>query len=133
MYLALANLVAIFHGAYLIFFLVALVFSVSGRLRRYQWAEALFMIWIGGTILSFLIFGGCILTNFEQSLRIVAGASGYTDGFIMHYLGATGIDVTYGTGVWLVVAPMTLGIMSETYWHRREILDLLKKVRAWVV
>ena len=80
-YRALADLVLVLH-------LVFIVFVVAGGLLalRWRWAPLVHLpaaLW--GVFLE--VSGGvCPLTPLESALRRVAGDSGYSGGFIEHYL-----------------------------------------------
>lgn len=121
--LVLANLVGLFHGVVIvpILLIAPLVFIFSTK--RYRWLEEAFMIVaILGTIL-FLVTGGCILTTWEQDLRVAAGGPSYTEGFTSHYLMAIGIDWPDIASTVLFDIFTTLGILKvmQLWWLDRKL------------
>lgn len=124
----LGNLIAIFHGTFFVFFLLlGTILSVLGIMKKFRWLEVIFVIVIVSTILSFLIFGNCYLTTFEQNLRIQSGEKSYTGGFISHYLGEIGIHVPDIGVFWFLVIFTIVAVISEIYWRRKELKKIFFK------
>lgn len=81
LYRVAADAVLVFHGAFILFVIAGSVLALwRPRLAWIHWAAAL---WGGVVMLTGAI---CPLTPFENSLRVAAGQSGYTGGFIEHYI-----------------------------------------------
>jgi hypothetical protein len=77
----LAVLVAVLHGA-------AVVFMVTGSLLALRWPALLWLhVPVALVILGLYLTGSaCPLTTWELRLRAEAGESGYSGGFIGHYV-----------------------------------------------
>lgn len=90
MYEIAANAVALIHAA-LIALVVggALVALTPGVVSRFpRWLIALYLVSMGGTLLSDLILGECILTQWERTLREHSSSgSAYPETFLQHYFG----------------------------------------------
>jgi hypothetical protein len=85
-----ANAMALVHAALIALVvggaLVALTPRVVSRFPR--WLIAAYLISVGGTLLSDLILGDCILTQWEKTLRDQsAPGSAYGETFLQHYFG----------------------------------------------
>ena len=127
----LANLIAIFHGVFFVFSLTTgVLLSVFGILKRYKIAEAILVIVLSTTIFSFVFFGSCFLTTWEQSLRIQAGELSYSGGYISHYLAGIGIQVPDIGVFWFLVIFVTAGTISEIYWNRQKLKKFFSKFRT---
>src|SRR4029077_5736512 len=89
MYEIAANAIALIH-AVLIGLVVggALVALTPGVVSRFpRWLIAAYLASVGGTLLSDLILGECILTQWERTLREQAlPGSAYGGTFLQHYL-----------------------------------------------
>ncbi|HSS50694.1 MAG TPA: DUF2784 family protein [Thermoanaerobaculia bacterium] len=86
----LANVIALIHAALIALVvggaLVALTPRVAARFPR--WLIGAYLISVGGTLLSDLILGECILTQWERTLRDQAApGSAYGETFLQHYFG----------------------------------------------
>src|SRR6476469_3351615 len=86
----LANAIALIHAALIALVvggaLVALTPQVASRFPR--WLIAAYLASVGGTLLSDLILGECILTQWERTLRDAAvPGSAYSGTFLQHYFG----------------------------------------------
>ncbi len=81
LYRGLADLVLILHLAFIVFMLLGGLFAL-----RWRWVPVVHLpaaLW--GVFIE--VSGGvCPLTPLENTLRIAAGASGYSGGFVEHYL-----------------------------------------------
>jgi hypothetical protein len=90
MYEILANAIALVH-AVLIALVVggALVALTPGVVSRFpRWLIAAYLISVGGTLLSDLLLGECVLTQWERTLRDAAvPGSAYGGTFLQHYFG----------------------------------------------
>ncbi len=97
-YRALADLVLVLHLAFI-------VFVVAGGLLalRWRWATLLHLPAAFWGVLIEISGRVCPLTPFENALRRAAGSSGYSDGFIEHYL----VPVVYPLGL---SYPLQLGL-----------------------
>jgi len=85
-----ANAIALIHAVLIALVvggaLVALTPRVASRFPR--WLIAAYLISVGGTLLSDLILGDCILTQWERTLRNQsAPGSAYGETFLQHYFG----------------------------------------------
>ena len=102
-YRALADLVLVLHLAFILF-------VVAGGLLalRWQWAPLVHLpaaLW--GVFVE--VSGGvCPLTPLENALRRAAGASGYSGGFIEHYLVPTIYPVALSHRVGLLLAGLVV-------------------------
>ncbi|WP_328331464.1 DUF2784 domain-containing protein [Kribbella sp. NBC_00382] len=83
-YRVLADLVAIVHGALLVFFLIG--GFLAWKWRRVIWAHLFVGVWnLAIVILDF----GCPVTALEKHWRREGGEQPYPDGFIQHYIDGT--------------------------------------------
>jgi len=89
----LANIVALVHGLVVLPMLVIGPIALFFIKERVIWLERTYLIIGIATIVSFILTGGCYLTDLEQNLRLEAGQPSYTSGFVRHYLGLVGIDM----------------------------------------
>ncbi|MEM7430957.1 MAG: DUF2784 domain-containing protein [Pseudomonadota bacterium] len=119
-YKLLADTVFLIHMGFVLF-------VVLGGLTVYRWPK-LTWLHIPAVAWGALIeFGGwiCPLTPLEQSFRRLAGDSGYSGGFVEHYL----VPILYPTGltrdiqIGLGVLVMVINIIAYTLilrrWRRR--------------
>ncbi len=120
-YRALADLVLVLHLGFI-------VFVVAGGLIDLRWRWALFVylpaaLW--GVFIE-LSGGVCPLTPLENALRRVAGASGYSGGFIEHYLVPTIYPEALSYPVQLVLAGLVVlanaVVYSVVWWRRRSVV-----------
>jgi hypothetical protein len=107
--LALADAVAVLHGA-------AVLFMLTGALLALRWPRLLWLhVPVALAILAVNAAGRpCPLTVGELGLRAAAGAAGYPDGFIGHYLLAPlEVDVhTTGAQVAIYTVGLTPNIVG---------------------
>lgn len=85
-----ANAIALIHALLIALVvggaLVALTPSVAARFPR--WLIGAYLISVGGTLLSDLFLGECVLTQWERALRNqVAPGGAYGGTFVQHYFG----------------------------------------------
>jgi len=90
MYEIAANAIALIHATLIALVvggaLVALTPRVAARFPR--WLSVAYLISVGGTLLSALFLGECILTQWERTLRDQAlPGSAYGGTFLQHYFG----------------------------------------------
>jgi hypothetical protein len=81
LYSVLAELVLVFHAAFIVFALLGGLLAL--RWRALPWVHLPCVLWI---ILIELKGWICLLTPLENYFREAAGARGYSGGFIEHYL-----------------------------------------------
>lgn len=86
----LANAIALIHALLIALVvggaLVALTPRVASRFPR--WLIVAYLLSVGGTLLSDLVLGECILTRWERTLRdLAAPGGGYRETFLQHYFG----------------------------------------------
>jgi hypothetical protein len=119
MYLTLANLIALIHIGSIVYFFWAIIQSLRGRLNSYPVAKVFLWGWIFGKSASYILFTDCVFTMAERYFREAAGDTSYTTGFIQHYTGLLGISISYNLVACLVIAPVVIAILSESYWYHR--------------
>ena len=124
MSLILANIIAVFHGTFVLFLIVGVVLALFGQLKKYRKIEAILLVGIVITIISFLVTGECFITTWEIQLREAAGQS-YGEGFIATYLGKIGIHISGKVSFWFLTILITIGLLSELYWNKKEIWNFL--------
>ena len=115
-YRSLADLVLVLHLAFI-------VFVVAGGLLSLRWRRAPFVhlpaaLW--GVFVE-VSGGACPLTPLENALRRAAGASGYSGGFIEHYLVPTIYPATLSQPVQLLLAGLvvlTNALVYSVVWRR---------------
>ena len=114
----LADLVLLLHGAFVLFVLAGGLLVL--RWRRLIWVHLPAVVWgaaieVGGWI--------CPLTPLESRLRALAGAEGYADGFIEHYLLPLIYPAALTRELQLTFAGIVVGVNLVVYlflWrHRR--------------
>lgn len=105
-----ATAVAILHGAYILF--VVLGGLLVLRWRRLAWLHLPAALW--GMLIE---FGGlyCPLTDIENSLLHRAGAAGYNDGFIAHYIFAAIYPNGLTRGMELAIGVFVLAVNLIVY------------------
>lgn len=115
-----ANAIVLLHFAFILFVLLGAWLVL--RLRWVAWLHVPALAW--GAAVEF--FGmECPLTPLEQRLRIVAGETGYTGGFVEHYI----MPVMYPAGLtptvqlWLGVFVVALNVAVYSFvlyrWRRK--------------
>lgn len=101
----LADLVTLFHASLYIvittFFLLAF---------KYPFAKITSLLLLGGVIFFDIIFGGCILTDIEASLR--PEGSGVERGYTLHYIEKI-FEVTIPSGLinWITLSSFIIVIL----------------------
>jgi hypothetical protein len=86
----LADLIVVFHAAYVSFVVLGLVAILIGAVLRWKWVRnfwfrATHLTAIGVVVLEALFGITCPLTEWEQRLRLTAGEAGYSGDFIGHW------------------------------------------------
>jgi hypothetical protein len=109
-YRVLADLVVVIH-------LLFIVFVVLGGLLvlRWRWLAAVHVpaaLW--GALIE-LAGGICPLTPIENALRDAAGASGYTGGFVEHYLLPVVYPPALSRAVQLALAAVVVAVNATVY------------------
>jgi len=110
-YRILADLVLILHFCFVLF----VVFGGLLALRR-RWIALLHLpavIW-GILVECFLL--ACPLTTLENSLRYLGGESGYTDGFINHYISAV-LYANISPQFRITLGLLLIGLNMLVYWY----------------
>ncbi len=115
-YRSLADLVLVLHLAFI-------VFVVAGGLLALRWRRAPFVHLPAALWGVFVEVSGraCPLTPLENALRRAAGASGYSGGFIEHYLVPTIYPATLSQPVQLLLAGLvvlTNALVYSVVWRR---------------
>ena len=118
MLLALADLIAIFHGAVTITVLTLSFLAIAGLLRHHPRWEAAYFIGVflmGGSI---VWLKTCFLTLWEQRLRLIgAPQTAYQEGFIEHYLSRIGLHANGLAIMWFSIALLTIAVLASIVWH----------------
>ncbi len=86
----LADLIVVFHAAYVSFVVFGLVFILIGAALRWKWVRnfwfrAVHLTAIGIVVLEALFGITCPLTDWEKRLRIAAGEASYSGDFIGYW------------------------------------------------
>ena len=119
-YRALADLVLVLHLAFI-------VFVVAGGLLalRCRWAPLVHVPAALWSVFVEVSSGVCPLTPLEKVMRHAAGASGYSGGFIEHYLVPTIYPAALSYPVQLVLAGLVVlanaVVYSVVWWRRRSV------------
>lgn len=111
LYGVLADLVLVLHLAFIVFVVAGGLLALRWRLAPLAHVPA--AIWgvfveVTGRV--------CPLTPLENSLRRAAGASGYSGGFIEHYLGPAIYPPALSHQVQLVLAGLVVVSNLTAYW-----------------
>jgi hypothetical protein len=110
----LANLVALTHGALVVFQVISAMAAAAGVLRRHPCWERFYYALVAGIIASDLLIGECILTRWEKALRNRdLPGSAYRGSFIGHY--APWLPPVLLT--WLVPALIVVGVLAFPVWR----------------
>ena len=116
-YRSLADLVLFIHFGFIVFVVLGGLLAL-----RWHWAPLLHLpaaLW--GVVIE-LSGWACPLTPLENVLRRASGASGYSSGFIEHYLASIVYPPGLSYAVQLVLAGLVVLINSLVYlfvWRRR--------------
>jgi hypothetical protein len=81
--------------------------------RFWLWA---YLVTLAGTVLSFIIFGSCILTDWERALRAqYFPETAYEGGFVSHYADMLGLGITDVMAFGGFVVAFTYGLGGLVY------------------
>lgn len=113
-----ADAVLLFHLAFIVFALLGAAMAV-----RWRWVPLVHLPVSAWAIFVELTGRSCPLTYLENSLRIKAGQSGYSESFIEHYL----LAIIYPAGLTreiqfvlaAVVIIVNIAIYSWLFMHKR--------------
>jgi protein-S-isoprenylcysteine O-methyltransferase Ste14 len=86
----LANTVALIHAALIALVVGGALVAMTPRVvpRFPRWLIVAYLLSVGGTLLSDLFLGDCVLTQWEKALRNQASPdSAYGGTFLQHYFG----------------------------------------------
>ena len=117
-YHALADLVLVIHGLFIVFVICGGLLAL--RWRAIVWLHLPAMVW---AVLLEVLGWLCPLTPLEQGLRKAAGATSYSGSFIEHYL----VQFIYPTGLtreiqlYLAAALIIINILVyRLVWRNRQ-------------
>jgi len=121
-YRILADLVLTLHFCFVLF----VVFGGLLALRR-RWVALLHLPAVVWGVLVECFFWACPLTTLENSLRQLGGESGYTDGFIDHYVSAI-LYARISPQFRITLGLLLIGLNLLVYWYvfRRRFSPLSK-------
>lgn len=119
-YLVLADSVLTLHVSIVVFVILGLVAIIAGNLRGWDWVNnrwfRLFHLLAILTVVAEAWLGvTCPLTTLEVWLRQLAGAEGYTGGFIEYWLHRL---LYYQAPSWVFTAAYTMfaAVVAATFW-----------------
>lgn len=113
---AFADLVVVLHLAFIVFVIAGGLLAL--RWRRVAWLHLPAVAW---AVFIQVFSVGCPLTPLENVLRRAAGASGYSESFIDHYLVPLVYPPGLTPGIQLVLAALLLAVNAAVYlavWRR---------------
>lgn len=119
LYIWAADAILLLHVLFVLFIVVGLVLIFVGSAYRWAWIRnpwfrLLHLISIGVVALQSWFGILCPLTTLETSLRIKAGAVGYSGTFISHWLG---VILYYEAPTWVFALVYTLfGVLVGASW-----------------
>ena len=114
----MADAVALVHAVLIALIVGGALVATTPRvaLRFPRWLIAAYLLAVGGTLLSDLLLGDCLLTQWERTLRNQAApGSAYGETFLQHYCGflpaaltqpshfATWMGVVLGVTAWALL------------------------------
>jgi protein-S-isoprenylcysteine O-methyltransferase Ste14 len=115
MYEILANAVALLHALLMALVVGGALVALTPRviLRFPRWLVWVYLISVGLTLLSYLFFGDCLMTQWEKALRDQASPGGaYGETFLQHYFGFLPAGLTQPEHF----APVLGVILAVTAW-----------------
>ena len=119
-YRALADLVLVFHLAFIVFVLAGGLLAL-----RWRWAPLVHLPAALWGVLVQVSGRVCPLTPLENALRSAAGEAGYAGGFIEHYLVPTIYPVALSPQVGLLLASLVVLANALAYsmvwWRSRSV------------
>ncbi len=120
MYRALADTVLLLHAAVVIFVVGGLFTIVVGGLKNWKWTKSrvfrgTHLAAIGFVVVQAWLGQTCPLTTLENWLRSQAGNSGYSSGFIEHWVSAV---LFYNAPTWaFTIAYSVFGLAVIAAWR----------------
>ena len=108
----LVTLLVLFHGAFVLFVIAGGLLVL--RWPRLAWVHVPAFIW--GALIEFAGWI-CPLTPLENAWRRAAGGSGYTGGFIEHYVTAAIYPSGLTRGVQTVLGVIVVLVNGWVYWR----------------
>lgn len=112
-YLALARLVAAFHGAYSVYAMLG--GFLARRFPALLWPHIAAAAWAFGTL---AFDWGCPVTPLEKLLRERAGTSSYEEGFVQHYFTRTTLSPKDARRLHVLLALALLVVNAFAYRSR---------------
>ena len=106
----LADLVLVLHFAFIVFVVVGGVLAL-----RWRWVPLLHLPAAAWGVFIEATGGVCPLTPLENALRRAAGASGYSGGFLDHYLLPIVYPSSLSHSVQLVLAGLVVAVNALVY------------------
>ena len=110
LYQTLATLVALLHGAFILFVIIG--GAAVLRWPKLAWIHLPAAIW--GVLIEFAGWY-CPLTSIENNLLRRAGQAGYTDGFVAHYLFAVIYPHGLTRGMEVAIGVFVLAVNMGVY------------------
>lgn len=115
----LASAVALIHAVLIALILGGALIALTPRavLRFPRWLVSVYLVSLGGTLVSYAVFGECLLTVWERDLRAAAGG-GFEGTFLHRYLGvhpesfAPGLGAVLAVTLWAALQLRRLGRMD---------------------
>jgi hypothetical protein len=111
-YRALADLVVVFHMAFVLF--AAMGGLLAFKWRRAAWFHIPAALW--AALIEFTEWE-CPLTPLENWLRRMGGEAGYQTGFIEHYLLPVIYPAWLTRGLHIALGFLVLGVNIAIYWR----------------
>jgi hypothetical protein len=110
-YRILADLVLVLHFCFVLFVVFGGLLVV-----RWRWVASLHLPAVVWGVLVECLFWACPLTTLENSLRGLGGESGYTNGFINHYISAV-LYAPISPQLRITLGLLLIGLNLLVYWH----------------
>lgn len=110
LYRFLADATAVIHLLFVLFVALGGLFVL--RWRKIVWLHVPAAVW--GTLVEVMNWI-CPLTTWEESFRIRAGMSGYSEGFLAHYIYRLIYPPGLTRGVQLAIAAFVLAVNVSVY------------------
>lgn len=110
LYRFLADATAVIHLLFVLFVALGGLFVL--RWRKIVWLHVPAAVW--GTLVEVMNWI-CPLTTWEESFRIRAGMSGYSEGFLAHYIYRLIYPPGLTRGVQLAIAVFVLAVNVSVY------------------
>lgn len=110
-YRILADLVLTLHFCFVLFVVFGGLLVV-----KWRWVASLHLPAVIWGVLVEVFFWACPLTTVENSLRGLGGESGYTDGFINHYISAV-LYAHISPQFRITLGLLLIGLNLLVYWY----------------